>query len=163
VINNINTFNAAKMKGMILRITNSGKEITTAVFNDTIKSLLAEIQVLEKNHNYLIDILQQQIKILSATIGSGLEVSSDGSLTVGNELEALQALADTAGFLKKVSDGVYSLDASSYQPLNNELSALSALEDTEGFLKKIDDGEYEIDTTTYCSENNAIAYAIALG
>ena len=163
MLNNVNTFNAAKMKGTTLRITNSGKDVTVAVFNDTIRSLLSEIQVLEKNHNYLIDILQQQIKILSATIGSGLEVSSDGSLAVGNELTALQLLADTGGFIKKVSDGVYLIDASNYQPLNNELSALSALADTAGFLKKTGDGTYVIDTNSYCTEDDAIAYAIALG
>ena len=34
---------------------------------------------------------------------------------LGNELTALQALADTAGFLKKTGDGAYSIDATSYE------------------------------------------------
>ena len=33
---------------------------------------------------------------------------------LGNELTALQALPDTAGFVKKVSDGNYTIDTSSY-------------------------------------------------
>ncbi len=36
---------------------------------------------------------------------------------LGNELTALQSLADTPGFLKKIGDGTYSIDTASYLPL----------------------------------------------
>jgi len=37
---------------------------------------------------------------------------------LGNELTALQSLADTPGFLKKTGDGTYSIDVSNYLPLS---------------------------------------------
>ena len=135
--NNVNNFSAAKVQSDVTQVTG-------------------------RYYNYLIDILSQQIRVLSIAYGTGL-VSTGGVLSVGNELTALQALADTAGFLKKVSDGVYSIDTSSYQPLNNELSALSALDDTAGFVKKTGDGAYAIDENAYCTVGEAVAFAIALG
>lgn len=68
---------------------------------------------------------------------------------VGNELTALQALADTAGFVKKTGDGAYAIDTAAYQPAGNELTALQALADTAGFIKKTGDGGYSIDTSSY--------------
>lgn len=155
MLNNVNTFNAAKIKPAIFGFTDKDAE--------KINAIIAEVRKFEGTHNYLIDILQQQIRILNVTISDGLALSASGTLTLGNELTALQLLADTAGFIKKVSDGVYSIDTSTYQPLNNELSALAALADTAGFVKKTGDGTYVIDTNTYCTEDDAIAYAIALG
>ncbi len=136
--NNVNTFNAAKMNG-------------------------AKDQLFQQRYNYLIDILSQQIKILNASINGGLTITNAGILTLGNELEALQALSDAAGFVTKTGDGTYAIDASDYQPLNNELTALSNLADTAGFVKKTGDGTYSIDITVYATDNDAIAYAIALG
>lgn len=80
----------------------------------------------------------------------------------GNELSALQALADTAGFLKKTGDGAYSIDTATYQASGNELTALQALADTAGFLKKTGDGAYSIDTSTYVTTAGTAAKATVL-
>lgn len=130
--NNVNTFNAAKMNG-------------------------AKDQLFQQRYNYLIDILSQQIKILNASINGGLTITNAGILTLGNELEALQALSDAAGFVKKSGDGAYAIEP------GNELDALQALEDTAGFVFKTGDAAYTIDTSDYATVNEAIAFAIALG
>lgn len=41
---------------------------------------------------------------------------------IGNELTAIQALADTVGFLRKTGDGTYSIDTSSYLTGNQSIS-----------------------------------------
>jgi len=41
---------------------------------------------------------------------------------LGNELTALQSLADTPGFLKKTGDGNYSIDSNTYLPTSNEVN-----------------------------------------
>ena len=41
---------------------------------------------------------------------------------LGDELTAIQALADTAGFLKKTSNGVYSIDSNSYLTANQTIA-----------------------------------------
>jgi hypothetical protein len=118
-------------------------------------------------YNYLIDMINQLVKILSISSTGGLTISSAGLLTLGNELEALQVLSDAAGFVKKSGDATYAIDATEYQPHGNELDALQALEDSEGFVVKDGDGAYSIDDNVYATsasaDNNAIAYAIALG
>lgn len=119
--------------------------------------------VLGQQYNYLIDMLSRAIKVLSITSAGGISVGTTGLIELGNELEALQALSDAAGFVKKTGDGAYAIDASSYQPLNNELTALSELADIAGFVKKTGDAAYVIDTNVYATNSNAIAYAIALG
>jgi hypothetical protein len=43
-------------------------------------------------------------------------LSDIGAQAAGNELTALQALADTAGFVKKTGDGAYSIDTTTYEP-----------------------------------------------
>ena len=129
-----------------------------ATFNaNAAKSIGAQDKLLEQKHNYLIDLITSTIKLLNADIGNGLTLVN-GKLGIGNELQALQSLADTSGFVKKVSDGVYSIDTATYQPLNNELSALSALADTAGLLKKTGDGTYVIDTTGYVASTTLANY-----
>ena len=54
---------------------------------------------------------------------------------LGNELTALQSLADTAGFLKKTGNGAYSIDAATYQPLDGDLTAIAALT-TTGIIRR---------------------------
>lgn len=56
--NSINTFNAAKMEG-------------------------ASDVVFQAKYNYLIDILQRQIKILQASIENGISVDSVGTVSLG--------------------------------------------------------------------------------
>jgi hypothetical protein len=113
--NNRNTFNAALMLGS----------------ND--------LPTLIRQYNNLISIMQTQFKMLQAEIANGITVDSSGTLQMGlasstssgalsasdwgtfnnkqdksNELDALSALADTAGFLKKTGDATYTIDTSSY-------------------------------------------------
>lgn len=101
----------------------------------------------------------------------------------GNELAALQALADTAGFVKKAGDASYSIDTSAYlttagtaadsdkldgqhgayyQVAGNELAALQALADTAGFVKKAGDASYSIDTNAYVTTAGTAAKATIL-
>jgi hypothetical protein len=112
--NNVNTFNSAKMTG-------------------------AQDPRFQRKYNALIDLLSKQLKVLSVPEGNGITINPDGSLTIGlastattglltdtdwntfngkqdqsNELDALSALADTAGFVKKTGDGAYSIDTSVY-------------------------------------------------
>jgi hypothetical protein len=119
MLNGVNSFKDAKMSG-------------------------AKDLVFQTQYNFLIDILQRQIKMLNAKIGSGLILGADGTISLGNELTALQLLADTSGFLKKTGDGTYSIDTSTYQPYGNELTALQALADTEGYIHKLGDASYEL-------------------
>jgi hypothetical protein len=131
MLNGVNSFKDAKMSG-------------------------AKDLVFQAQYNFLIDILQRQIKTLNAKIGNGLILGSDGTISLGNELTALQLLADTSGFLKKTGDGTYSIDVSTYQPYGNELAALQALADTAGFLTKTGDATYSIDTNTYVTVANVL-------
>jgi len=50
----------------------------------------------------------------------------------GNELAALQALADTAGFVKKTGDGAYSIDTSTYGTSNLAVADLTGTAETLG-------------------------------
>lgn len=114
MLNNINTFNTAKMNG-------------------------AKDLEFQRKYNRLIDLLSQQIKVLAVSLENGLSINESGSISIGtasatssgalsatdwgtfngkqdhsNELDALSALADTAGFVKKTGDGAYSIDINTY-------------------------------------------------
>jgi hypothetical protein len=82
----------------------------------------AKDPIVQKQVNYLIGLLNTQIKILNAAIGSGLSISSSGVLSLGNELQALQALTDTAGLVKKTGDAAYSIDTNTYATENNAIA-----------------------------------------
>jgi hypothetical protein len=115
------------------------------------KMIGADDKVFERKYNYLVDLVCQNIRILNAVVGEGLALSGKGVLSLGNELSALQLLADTAGFLKKTGDGAYAIDITEYQPRGNELDALQALSELTGLVRKLGDGSYEIDDTDYSS------------
>lgn len=70
---------------------------------------------------------------LDADLLDGLQASA--FQPVGNELTALQALADTAGFLKKTGDGAYTIDTGTYLPT-------SQVKDTD-----YDDSTWQVDLT----------------
>jgi hypothetical protein len=48
------------------------------------------------------------------TVNAKGQVTAVSTNSIGNELIAIQALADTAGFLRKTGDGTYSIDINSY-------------------------------------------------
>jgi hypothetical protein len=52
--------------------------------------------------------------------------------SAGNELTALQALADTAGFVKKTGDGAYAIDTATYGTSNVAVANLSGTAETIG-------------------------------
>lgn len=114
MLNNVNTFNSAKMTG-------------------------AKDLEFQRKYNALIDLLSKQLKVLSVSAINGMVTDASGSASLGlasstsagalsaadwgtfngkqdqsNELDALSALADTAGFVKKTGDGAYSIDTSVY-------------------------------------------------
>ena len=105
MINNVNNFAAAKVKSPQTPVTG-------------------------QQYNYLIDLLSHAIKILSITSAGGVSVGATGLLELGNELEALQALSDAAGFVKKSGDAAYAIDATDYQPQDDTLTSLAALTTT---------------------------------
>jgi hypothetical protein len=82
-----------------------------------------------------------------------------------NELSGFSALPDTQGFVRKVGDGSYTLDAntylttssamSSYQPLNTNLTNISGVTGTSGFLKQAG-GVWGLDGSTYITGNQNI-------
>jgi hypothetical protein len=119
---------------------------------EKINAVLTELRALENAHNTLIDILQRQIKILELSIANGITVDSIGTGSLGlasgttagalsatdwgafngkqahsNELDALSALIDTAGFVKKTGDGAYSIDTNIYATDNNSIAYAIAL------------------------------------
>lgn len=116
------------------------------------KANTTSLQNLVNQHNLLIDILSEQLKILNATIANGLTVT-DGILSI------TVASSSTSGLLSSTHWNTFN----NKQNHNDELDALSALADNVGFVKKTGDATYEIDTSNYATESNAIAYAIALG
>jgi hypothetical protein len=87
----------------------------------------------------------------------GAVVLSNDYQAKSNELSALSALSDTPGFIKKISDGVYAIDSSSYltttsasasyQPLNSGLTSISGLT-IDGYLIKVG-GDWGMDTNSY--------------
>jgi hypothetical protein len=114
MLNNVNTFNSAKMTG-------------------------AKDLEFQRKYNALIDLLSKQLKVLSLSAINGMVTDASGSASLGlasstsagalsaadwgtfngkqdqsNELDALSGLADTAGFVKKTGDGAYSIDTSVY-------------------------------------------------
>jgi hypothetical protein len=99
-----NSFNSAKMSG-------------------------AQDKNFQKIYNYLIDLLSAKIQILTVALINGLTVTN-GVITLGNELIALQDLVDTAGFIKKTGDGTYAIDATNFQPLDGTLTSISAINAT---------------------------------
>ena len=52
------------------------------------------------------------------TVNAKGQVTAVSTNSIGNELIAIQALGDTAGFLRKTGDGTYSIDVNSYLPLS---------------------------------------------
>ena len=52
------------------------------------------------------------------TVNGKGQITAVSTNSIGNELIAIQALADTAGFLKKTGDGNYSIDNNNYLPLS---------------------------------------------
>ncbi|MEI6296279.1 MAG: hypothetical protein WCO84_01355 [bacterium] len=75
--------------------------------------------------------------IVTAINGSVSIIDADnlalsGKQDAGNELTALQALADTAGFLKKTGDGAYSIDTSTYGTSNLAVADLTGTNMTLG-------------------------------
>jgi len=112
---------------------------------------MEEIKRLEERYNYLIDVLSIQIKMINAALSNGLSIDN-GVLTLGvasatasgalsstdwgtfngkqdhsNELDALAALADTVGFVKKTGDGTYSIDINVYATDSNAIAYAIAL------------------------------------
>lgn len=129
--NNVNNFNNAKIQLMRIGAHASDEQ--------KVQNLLDKISMISKQHNRLIDILQKQIKVLELNEGSGLSIDptgkvylglasedTDGALTAedwnifngkqehSNELDALSALEDTIGFIRKTGDGIYEIDTSEY-------------------------------------------------
>jgi hypothetical protein len=75
MLNNVNTFNSAK----ISEIAN----LFQGADSDKIKQLTTNLIQLQRGHNSLIDILQRQIKILQASVANGISVDSTGSVSLG--------------------------------------------------------------------------------
>jgi hypothetical protein len=124
--------------------------ITPDAIIEEIKTYLIQMS---KNHNYLIDILSKQIKILEAEVANGITVTTVGKVTLG------LASATTAGAISPADWIVFD----GKQDHSTELDAFSALADTAGFVKKTGDSAYAIDTNTYMTAGDSIVYAIALG
>jgi len=107
--NSVNSFNSAKSVGSLDKI-------------------------LEKRHNYLIDILQQQIKILQADIANGITVDTTGKVLLG------LASATSAGALSSTDWSTFN----GKQDHSNELDAIAVLSDAPGLMKKTGDGTYSM-------------------
>ena len=56
------------------------------------------------------------------TVNGKGQITAVSTNSIGNELIAIQALADSAGFLKKTGDGNYSIDSNTYLPTSNEVN-----------------------------------------
>lgn len=69
--------------------------------------------------------------IVTAINGSSSTINAD-NISFPNELAALQALADTAGFVKKTGNGAYSIDTSTYGTSNLAVADLSGTAETLG-------------------------------
>ena len=79
-----------------------------------------------------------------------MSTSTDVAWTQQNELAAIQALADTAGFLKKTGGGAYSIDTNTYQASSTNLSSLAGLTyASTAFVKMTGANTFTLDTNMY--------------
>lgn len=87
----------------------------------------------------------------------GTVILSDLYQSKSNELTGLSGLSDVSGFIKKIGDGLYSIDpnsyltttsaSTSYQPINTNLTSISGL-NTNGILTR-NAGNWVMDTNSY--------------
>jgi len=81
---------------------------------------------------YLLNIMQQQIKILNADIANGISVDTTGKVLLG------LASSTTSGALSSTDWGTFN----GKQDHSNELDAIAVLSDAPGLMKKTGDGTY---------------------
>lgn len=82
------------------------------------------------------------------------------------DLDAISALATTAGFLKKTGAGTWAIDTTTYiastaigttvQAWDLDLDAIAGLTGTSGFLKKAGPGNFTLDTNTYLTSASTL-------
>jgi hypothetical protein len=85
-------------------------------------------------HNYLIDIMQQIIKVLQADIANGMSVDSNGKVVLS------LSSSTTSGALSSTDWGTFN----GKQDHSNELDAIAVLSDAPGLMKKTGDGTYSM-------------------
>ena len=95
--------------------------------------------IFQRKYNTLIDLLSQQLKVLSVSAINGMVTDASGAASLG------LASSTTSGALSATDWGTFN----NKQDQSNELDALSVLADTAGFVKKTGDGTYEIDINAY--------------
>jgi len=124
--NNVNTFNAAKVTEAFGSLQGTDQQ--------RLDTLQRDFTILQKKHNYLLDILSKQIQILKADIANGITVDTTGTVQLG------LASSTTSGALSSTDWGTFN----GKQDHSNELDAIAVLSDAPGLMKKTGDGTYSM-------------------
>ena len=98
----------------------------------------------------------EKTKLTGIEVGAQVNVKSDWDATTGDveilnkpTIDGLLGGLASLGFVKRNGANSYTIDTSTYQPLDADLTAIAAISGTSGLLRKTASNTWQLDTSVY--------------